>query len=93
MLILTRRLGESIAIGDDISIKVLGIQGRQVRIGIVAPPQVSVHREEIYRKIQQENLDASRSSGKDVEKMSDYLRKRKKDDRDNNNGPSVNDTK
>ncbi|MBD3169279.1 MAG: carbon storage regulator CsrA [candidate division Zixibacteria bacterium] len=79
MLILTRRLGESIAIGDSISIKVLGIQGRQVRIGIVAPPQVSVHREEIYKKIQQENLKASQSDGDDIEKMSDMLRNKKRD--------------
>ncbi|XOU94071.1 MAG: carbon storage regulator CsrA [Candidatus Kerfeldbacteria bacterium] len=51
MLILTRRLGESITIGDDIKVSVLGIHGRQVRIGIQAPEDVVVHREEIYIKI------------------------------------------
>lgn len=54
MLILTRKLGESIAIGDQIRISVLGIRGRQVRLGIDAPPDIIVHREEIYLKIQAE---------------------------------------
>lgn len=54
MLILTRRVGETIVIGDDVIITVLGIKGNQVRIGINAPKDVSVHREEIYQRIQQE---------------------------------------
>src|SRR4029078_2038634 len=54
MLILTRRVGETIVIGDDVGGTVLGIKGNQVRIGINAPKDVSVHREEIYQRIQQE---------------------------------------
>ena len=52
MLILTRRIGESIVIGDNTNITVLGVKGNQVRLGVNAPKEVSVHREEIYQRIQ-----------------------------------------
>ena len=58
MLILTRRTGETIRINDDVSITVLAVKGSQVRIGIDAPKGVTVHREEIYNKIQQEKTPA-----------------------------------
>ncbi len=74
MLILTRKLGESINIGEDIKISVLGIHGRQVRIGIDAPMNVVVHREEIYVKIQEENRKASSSISKDLKGMVDLIK-------------------
>lgn len=62
MLVLTRKVGEGIAIGDDIKIVIMQIKGKQVRIGIKASPTTAVHREEIYQKVQDENLAASKSS-------------------------------
>lgn len=56
MLVLSRRLEETLIIGDNIKIKVLGISGNQIRIGIDAPKEVSVHREEVYQRIQAELL-------------------------------------
>jgi carbon storage regulator len=59
MLILTRRVGETLMIGDAVSVTVLGVKGNQVRIGINAPKDVAVHREEIYQRIKREHETAS----------------------------------
>lgn len=61
MLILTRRVSEEVMIGDDIKIKILGVKGNQVRIGVAAPEEVSVHREEIYQRVLAERNNASAS--------------------------------
>jgi len=66
MLILTRRVGETLVIGADVNVTVLGVRGNQVRLGVDAPKEVAVHREEIYQRIQNEsdNNDSSNSDDK-----------------------------
>ena len=66
MLILTRRIGETVVVGDEVTVTVLGIKGNQVRWGINAPKRVAVHREEIFERIKREELDESHDKSKGV---------------------------
>ena len=67
MLILTRRVGETLMIGDQVTVTVLGVKGNQVRIGITAPKDVAVHREGVYQRIQPEHQAGAAAPGSDAE--------------------------
>ncbi len=75
MLVLTRKLGESIAIDDHIKIVVVSIKGKQVRLGIKAPKETKIHREEVYKAIQDQNTEAAQS---DFGAISDLARELQK---------------
>lgn len=79
MLVLTRKVGEAIAIGDDIKIVIMQIKGRQVRLGIKASPSTVVHREEIFQRIQTENEEASTALPASVDLAEGLLEKKHAD--------------
>ena len=76
MLVLTRKLGESIAIDDNIKIVVVQIKGKQVRLGIKAPKETKIHREEVYQAIQEQNQMAAQSTLEDVSNLTKDLLKK-----------------
>jgi carbon storage regulator len=76
MLVLTRKLGESIAIDDHIKIVVVQIKGKQVRLGIKAPKETKIHREEVYKAIQDQNTEASQADLDTISSLSDELKKK-----------------
>lgn len=75
MLILTRKLGERITIGDNVVLSILEIHGKQVKIGIEAPKEMAVHREEIYLKIQEANVKAASPDFATFRRLSETLKK------------------
>lgn len=76
MLVLTRKLGEKIQIGEDISIVIMELKGKQVKLGIEAPSNIKVHREEIYQKIQDENIRASNTEITDLSDLEKLIDKK-----------------
>lgn len=76
MLVLTRKLNESIMIGNDIEITVLAVEGEQIKLGINAPKKVDIHRKEIYLSIQQENNQAVHTEVKTLTNLSNFFRKK-----------------
>ena len=78
MLILTRKAGETIRIGSEIKVQVLEIKGNQIRIGIEAPRNIAVHRQEVYEQIQQENLDAAKSAPQNLSGLTKIWQTQKK---------------
>ena len=79
MLILTRKVGETIRIGDDIAISVIDIRGNQVRLGIEAPRDITVHREEVYEQIHEQNLEAAKVRATDKAILQDLWQTKGKD--------------
>lgn len=77
MLVLTRKLGESIAIDDNIKIVVVQIKGKQVRLGIKAPKETKIHREEVYQAIHDQNIEASKADLSSLSDLTDSLRNKK----------------
>ena len=78
MLVLTRKLGESIVIGNHVRVTVLEMQGKQIRLGIEAPSEVSIHRGEVYERIEQENRRAAETAHVDLSKLTQVVKSKGK---------------
>lgn len=78
MLVLTRKLNESIMIGDDIELTVLAVEGEQIKLGIKAPKNIEIHRKEIYLSIQQENNEAINTETKIIQNLSSFFNQQNK---------------
>lgn len=76
MLVLTRKSGEGVLLGDNIKIVVVEVKGNQVRLGIEAPPELAVYREEVYRKIQEENVMAAKVDSVGLSKIAEMWKKK-----------------
>lgn len=78
MLILTRKVGETVAIGDEVKVQVVDVKGRQVRLGITAPASCAVHREEVFQRIQEQNRQSVDPALSDLDVLADLFGKRLK---------------
>ena len=78
MLVLTRKTDESIIIGDNIAVTVVAVEGDHVRLGVTAPKDIAVHRQEVYEQIKKENLEAAQSSSTDISSVLKLMSPRKK---------------
>ena len=83
LLILTRKLGESIMIGDQVRVVLVDVKGRQARIGVEAPEEIRIYRAELYERIQEENSRAAQSGTDDLEKVADLWHRFRPEGREN----------